>query len=155
MPRTLLYTDQVYNLITRGSTWLCFGTAPGCPVTARSRQHSRLLLQIRGWPHTTATRPRFVLRRVPSPARSSTDTVQNPKHRDHSHGMFVWRAGLMFCTGSPYICPGDKLPQKRLTAMVRVHHLALLALLACILTLCTIDSTVPPCRGYTVVAPAC
>lgn len=27
------------------STRLCFGTATGCPVTARSRQHSRLLLR--------------------------------------------------------------------------------------------------------------
>lgn len=69
------------------STRLCFGTATGCPVTARSRQHSRLLLRGVAPYHSYSTPA--VLRRVPSPARSSTDTVQGPKHQDHLHGMFI------------------------------------------------------------------
>lgn len=152
MPRTLLYTDQVYNLITHGARGSALaqqlvaqlphaaGSTPGC-CCGGGGPIPQLLD-----PGCLATRP------IPC------KVVNRHGTGSETPGPFAWyvhkRAGW-FCTGSPYICPGDKFPQERLTAMVRVHHLALLASLACIHTLCTIDSRVPPCRGHTVAAAAC
>lgn len=106
-PAPLLYTDQVYHLITpRGAHGSALAQQHGCPVTARSRQHSRLLLRIvpvtttpifaggRGLPYCVVLLDAGCLAtssRVP--AGSSTDTVQEyGHHQHHLLGMYSERA---------------------------------------------------------------